>query len=50
LPKAAGQCRPPEAAPARELAGPYHARWQIETAIGAFKTGLEGADIVLRRP
>jgi transposase IS4-like protein/DDE family transposase len=38
----------PEAAPARELAELYHARWQIETAIGAFKTGIKGAGIVLR--
>ena len=38
----------PEAAPARELAELYHARWQIETAIGAFKTGMKGAGIVLR--
>jgi hypothetical protein len=38
----------PEAAPARELAELYHARWQIETAIGAFKTELKGAGIVLR--
>ncbi len=38
----------PGAAPARELAELYHARWQIETAIGAFKTGMKGAGIVLR--
>ena len=38
----------PEAAPARELAELYHARWEIETAIGAFKTGMKGAGIVLR--
>ena len=38
----------PEAAPARELAELYHARWQVETAIGAFKTGMKGAGIVLR--
>ena len=38
----------PEAAPARELAELYHARWQIETAIGAFKTELKGAGIALR--
>ncbi|MGB6457941.1 MAG: IS4 family transposase [Streptosporangiaceae bacterium] len=38
----------PAAAPARELADLYHARWQIETAIGAFKTQLKGAGIVLR--
>jgi len=38
----------PGPAPARELAELYHARWQIETAIGAFKTGMKGAGIVLR--
>src|SRR5258708_3190220 len=38
----------PETAPARELAGLYHARWEIETAIGAFKTEMKGAGIVLR--
>src|SRR6266568_582060 len=38
----------PGAAPARELAGLYHARWEIETALGAFKTELKGAGIVLR--
>jgi hypothetical protein len=38
----------PGAAPARELAELYHARWQSETAIGAFKTELKGAGIVLR--
>ncbi len=38
----------PQAAPARELAGLYHARWEIETALGAFKTELKGAGIVLR--
>ena len=38
----------PDAAPARELADLYHARWEIETALGAFKTGMKGAGIVLR--
>ena len=38
----------PEFAPARELAELYHARWQIETAIGAFKAEMKGAGIVLR--
>ncbi len=38
----------PAAAPARELAQLYHARWQIETALGAFKTGMKGAGVVLR--
>ncbi len=38
----------PGQAPARELAELYHARWEIETALGAFKTGMKGAGIVLR--
>ena len=38
----------PEAAPARELAELYHERWQIETAIGAFKSSLKGDGVVLR--
>ncbi len=38
----------PGAAPARELAELYHSRWEIETAIGAFKTEMKGAGIVLR--
>lgn len=38
----------PGEAPARELAELYHARWQIETALGAFKTGMKGAGVVLR--
>jgi hypothetical protein len=38
----------PTAAPARELAGLYHERWQIETAIGAFKSELKGDGVVLR--
>jgi len=38
----------PEAAPARELAGLYQARWEIETALGAFKTEMKGAGTVLR--
>jgi len=38
----------PAAAPARELAELYHQRWQIETAIGAFKSQLKGDGVVLR--
>lgn len=38
----------PDAAPARELAGLYHARWEIGTALGAFKTEMKGTGIVLR--
>jgi Transposase DDE domain len=38
----------PEAAPARELAELCHERWQIETAIGAFKSSLKGDGVVLR--
>ena len=38
----------PDAAPARELADLYQARWQIETALGAFKTEMKGAGVVLR--
>src|SRR5258706_252016 len=38
----------PAAAPARDLAGLYHARWQIETALGAFKSEMKGAGVVLR--
>lgn len=38
----------PDAAPARELADLYQARWEIETALGAFKTEMKGAGIVLR--
>jgi hypothetical protein len=38
----------PTAAPARELAELYHDRWQIETAIGAFKSQLKGDGVVLR--
>jgi len=38
----------PQAAPARESAGLYHERWQIETAIGAFKSSLKGDGVVLR--
>lgn len=38
----------PGTAPARELAGLYHARWQIETALGAFKSEMKGAGVVLR--
>ena len=38
----------PTTAPARELAELYHQRWQIETAIGAFKSQLKGNGVVLR--
>ena len=38
----------PVRAPARELADLYHRRWQIETAIGALKSGLKGDGVVLR--
>ena len=38
----------PDAAPARELADLYRARWQIETALGSLKTQMKGAGIVLR--
>ena len=37
-----------ELAPAAELAGLYHERWEIETAFDELKTHLRGADIVLR--
>jgi hypothetical protein len=38
----------PAAAPGRELAELYHDRWQIETALGAFKSQLKGDGVVLR--
>jgi hypothetical protein len=38
----------PGAAPARELAELYRARWEIETALGSLKTQMKGAGIVLR--
>jgi len=38
----------PDTAPAAELAGLYHARWQIENAFGALKSGLKGDGVVLR--
>ncbi len=38
----------PGQAPAVELAGLYHARWEFENALGALKTGLRGARTVLR--
>ncbi|HTP16835.1 MAG TPA: IS4 family transposase, partial [Streptosporangiaceae bacterium] len=38
----------PDAAPARELAELYRARWEIETALGSLKTQMKGAGIVLR--
>jgi len=36
------------AAPATELAGLYHERWEFETALDEFKTHLRGARTVLR--
>lgn len=38
----------PHRAPGRELAELYHQRWQIETALGAFKSKLKGDGVVLR--
>lgn len=38
----------PDTAPAAELAEAYHARWQIENAFGALKSGLKGDGVVLR--
>ena len=38
----------PVAAPARELAELYKARWEIETALGSLKTQMKGAGVVLR--
>ena len=38
----------PQAAPAREMAELYQARWEIETALGSLKTQMKGARIVLR--
>ena len=38
----------PAPAPARELAELYRSRWEIETALGAFKSGMKGAGVVLR--
>jgi hypothetical protein len=38
----------PEQALARELAELYCARWEIETALGAFKSQLKGNGVVLR--
>jgi hypothetical protein len=38
----------PDQAPAAELAGLYHERWEIETALAELKTRLRGARIVLR--
>lgn len=40
--------RDPEQAPASELAELYHQRWQIETALSAFKSDLRGDGVVLR--
>ncbi|MHB8300601.1 MAG: transposase [Dermatophilaceae bacterium] len=39
--------RATRAPPAAELAELYHARWQIENAFGAFKSGLKGDRVVL---
>ena len=38
----------PGKAPAGELAGLYHERWEIETALDELKTHLRGSKIVLR--
>ena len=38
----------PVAAPARELAELYKARWEIETALGSLKTQMKGSGVVLR--
>jgi len=38
----------PDAAPARELAELYRARWEIETALGSLKTQVKGSGVVLR--
>jgi hypothetical protein len=35
-------------APARELAGLYHERWEVETALDELKTHLLGARVILR--
>jgi hypothetical protein len=37
-----------ERAPAQELAGHYHERWEIEAALDELKTHLRGSKIVLR--
>jgi IS4 transposase len=37
-----------QAAPAQELAGLYHDRWEIETSLDELKTHLRGSKIVLR--
>jgi hypothetical protein len=38
----------PDAAPARELAELYRARWEIETALGSLKAQVKGPGVVLR--
>jgi hypothetical protein len=38
----------PKEAPALELAGLYHERWEIETAFDELKVHLRGRDVVLR--
>src|SRR3712207_6207711 len=38
----------PRRAPAAELAALYHERWEIEVALAELKTGLRGAQVVLR--
>jgi IS4 transposase len=38
----------PGKAPAKELAGLYHERWEVETALDELKTHLKGSKIVLR--
>ena len=38
----------PQRAPAAELAALYHERWEIGVAVAELKTGLRGAQVVLR--
>jgi hypothetical protein len=38
----------PRPVPAQELAGLYHERWEIETALDELKTHLRGSKIVPR--
>jgi hypothetical protein len=38
----------PDAAPARDLAALYQARWEIETALGSLKAQMKGPGVVLR--
>jgi hypothetical protein len=38
----------PSRAPAEELAGLYHQRWEVETLLDEFKTHMRGGNVVLR--